>query len=99
MKTGAKIIFLIEKVVHSKQPDSVPHQVVLVDLHAIYKGESEPWCLVCHEVELGHDRNGKRKHAFTPETGTTIEVTYPDGQVEIRHHVMQGKTANCWKEK
>lgn len=71
----------------------------LTETPAELVGESEPWCAVCHDPELGHARGGRRKHAFIPETGKTIIVKYPDQEPETRHHVMQGKGANNWKEK
>lgn len=73
---------------------------VLQEMPAELVGESKPWCAVCHESEVGHDRGGRRKHAFVPETGSTISVHYPSQEFPVTyHHVMQGKTANHWKEK
>lgn len=105
MRTGTTVIFLMEKVIHSPKPDAEPHRKILVEVPAVYKGESEAWCKVCHEPMEGHSRNGRRKHLFEPETGATVEVhyppskVYPDGQTEIRQRVPQGTEANCWKEK
>jgi len=97
MKNGTPILFMREKVIHSKQPDLTLHRVVLEEIPAVYIGESDSWCRMCHEPEQGHTRKGRRKHPFEPETGATIEVRYPNEEAEIRHHVMQGDTANCWK--
>lgn len=97
MKQG--IVFLREKVIHSKNPDVTPHKVILVRVPAVYVGESEPLCEICHESEEGHLRP-RRRHAYTPmtEPGITIDVQYPDEPVEPRHNVQHGDTANCWTE-
>lgn len=72
----------------------------LTEIPAKLIGESKPRCSVCHEPLEGHSRGGRRKHIFIPETGSTIEVRYPDQKTPvIYHNVMQGTTANCWKEK
>lgn len=101
MKNGDKIFFLREKVIHSTNPSVTPHQVILVEVPAVYLSPSPAdICDICHEAEPGHDRGGKRIHPFTPlvNAGHDIEVHYPDEKVEIRHYVQQGDTANCFKE-
>lgn len=109
MKKGTHILFLMEKVTHAVSPSDTPRKE-LVEVPAVYLAESEERCAICHEPRQGlsprngHSRDGKRRHGFQPETGHTIEVHYPpskgypEGQTETRHHVMQGDTANCWKE-
>lgn len=102
MKTGTPILFLTKRVEFSVT--EAPRKF-LVEVPAVYMGESEVRCRVCHEKQDGHDRGGRRRHPFEPETESTIEVHYPpskgypEGQVEIRQHVPQGTEANCWKEK
>lgn len=70
----------------------------ITEVPAELVGESEPRCKVCYEKEQGHSRNGARKHPFEPETGYTLIVHYPNQDLTY-HNVMQGDTANCWKEK
>lgn len=97
MKTGTKIVFFREKVIHSRSADVTPHQKILVEVPAVYIAESDAWCEICHEPKYGHDRRG-RKHAFVPQTLDTIEINFPDEGKEIRHHVPQGNTVNSWKK-
>lgn len=98
LEKGTPLLFLREKVVHSRQPDITPHVKSLEEIPAVFLFESTPWCRECHEPEQGHDRGGKRRHPFEPETGATIEVHYPaDEPSEIRHHVFEGGGANCYK--
>lgn len=71
--------------------------VELVPCPAVIVGASEQRCAICKEPEAGHARRGRR-HIFEPmaDPGKTLDVTYPNGQVERRYNVMLGKSENCW---
>jgi len=75
----------------------IPGTFVLEPMSAVVIEASKTLCHLCHEAEEGHARLS-RKHMFTPmpDPGMTIDVTYPNGEIERRYNVRFGRAANCW---
>lgn len=74
----------------------------LFDRPAIVLGNATR-CSICHEFEEGHSRR-TRKHAYTPEPGASLRVTFPANrrpglpeEVTDYPFVPEGTTANTWR--
>jgi len=59
-------------------------------------------CAICYEQEVGHTRRGRR-HAFVPEHGLALRVTFPVGrrrglpeEVTDYTFVAEGTGPNQW---
>ena len=98
-KTTSKQAVFWRKVVkfHDDKGNRIPGTFVLEPLPAGVVEGSKPLCHLCRGPEEGHARKG-RVHLFTPmpDPGMTVDVTYPDGQVERRRNVPFGRAANHW---